>query len=116
MKTRRWSRTWADLNPVRGLVDFRSLTEADEDTLDEIIATTNGSHAKVCLIPEQIATEENVQYPGPLLHRVGGHLHRGGAARAVHQRRNGVLVDDYQAAIDELGFFADGAPSLLRPR
>ena len=52
----------ADLNPVRGLIDFRGLTEADEDTLDEIIATTNGSHAKVCLISEQIATEENVQY------------------------------------------------------
>ena len=52
----------AGLNPVRGLIDFRGLTGADEDVLNDIIATTNGSHAKVCLIPECIATEENVQY------------------------------------------------------
>ena len=107
----------ADLNPVRGLIDFRGLTGADEDTLDEIIATTNGSHAKVCLIPEQIATEENVQYLQGRCSTVWVATSSTEAALLTQYTHgaNGVLVDDYQAAIDELGFFADGAPSLLRP-
>lgn len=107
----------ADLNPVRGLIDFRGLTEADEDTLDEIIATTNGSHAKVCLIPEQIATEENVQYLQGRCSTVWVATSSTEAALLTQYTNgaNGVLVDDYQAAIDGLGFFADSAPSLLRP-
>lgn len=107
----------ADLNPVRGLVDFRSIVEADEDTLDDIIATTNGSHAKVCLISQEIATEENVQY-------LQGRCSTVWVATSSDQvslltqytnGANGVLVDDYQAALDTLAFFQDDAPSLLRP-
>lgn len=107
----------ADLNPVRGLVDFRGIAEADEDTLDDIIATTNGSHAKVCLISQEIATEENVQY-------LQGRCSTVWVATSSDQvslltqytnGANGVLVDDYQAALDTLAFFQDDAPSLLRP-
>ena len=107
----------ADLNPVRGLVDFRGIVEADEDTLDDIIATTNGSHAKVCLISQEIATEENVQY-------LQGRCSTVWVATSSDQvslltqytnGANGVLVDDYQAAMDTLAFFQDDAPSLLRP-
>ena len=107
----------ADLNPVRGLVDFRGIVEADEDTLDDIIATTNGSHAKVCLISQEIATEENVQY-------LQGRCSTVWVATSSDQvslmtqytnGANGVLVDDYQAALDTLAFFQDDAPSLLRP-
>lgn len=107
----------ADLNPVRGLVDFRGIVEADEDTLDDIIATTNGSHAKVCLISQEIATEENVQY-------LQGRCSTVWVATSSDQMSlvtqytngaNGVLVDDYQAALDTLAFFQDDAPSLLRP-
>lgn len=107
----------ADLNPVRGLVDFRSIVEADEDTLDDIIATTNGSHAKVCLISQEIATEENVQY-------LQGRCSTVWVATSSDQvslltqytnGANGVLVDDYQAALDTLAFFQDDAPSILRP-
>ncbi len=107
----------ADLNPVRGLVDFRGIVEADEDTLDDIIATTNGSHAKVCLISQEIATEENVQY-------LQGRCSTVWVATSSDQvslmtqytnGANGVLVDDYQAALDILAFFQDDAPSLLRP-
>ena len=107
----------ADLNPVRGLVDFRCIVEADEDTLDDIIATTNGSHAKVCLISQEIATEENVQY-------LQGRCSTVWVATSSDQvslltqytnGANGVLVDDYQAALDTLAFFQDDAPSLLRP-
>ena len=107
----------AGLNPVRGLIDFRSLTGADEDVLNDIIATTNGSHAKVCLIPECIATEENVQYLQGRCSTVWVATSSDEAALLMQYTNgaNGVLVDDYQAAIDELGFFADGAPSLLRP-
>lgn len=107
----------ADLNPVRGLVDFRGIVEADEDTLDDIIATTNGSHAKVCLISQEIATEENVQY-------LQGRCSTVWVATSSDQvslltqytnGANGVLVDDYQAALDTLAFFQDDAPSILRP-
>lgn len=107
----------ADLNPVRGLVDFRGIVEADEDTLDDIIATTNGSHAKVCLISQEIATEENVQY-------LQGRCSTVWVATSSDQvslltqytnGANGVLVDDYQAALDTLAFFQDDSPSLLRP-
>ena len=107
----------ASLNPVRGLVDFRDIVEADEDVLDDIIATTNGSHAKVCLISEAIATEENIQYLQGRCSTVWVAASSENAALLAQYTNgaNGVLVDDYQAAIDELGFFADGAPSLLRP-
>ena len=107
----------ADLNPVRGLVDFRGIVEADEDTLDDIIATTNGSHAKVCLISQEIATEENVQY-------LQGRCSTVWVATSSDQvslltqytnGANGVLVDDYQAALDTLAVFQDDAPSILRP-
>ena len=107
----------ASLNPVRGLVDFRDIVEADEDVLDDIIATTNGSHAKVCLISEAIATEENIQYLQGRCSTVWVAASSENAALLAQYTNgaNGVLVDDYQAAIDELGFFADGAPTLLRP-
>ena len=107
----------ADLNPVRGLVDFRGIVEADEDTLDDIIATTNGSHAKVCLISQEIATEEKEQY-------LQGRCSTVWVATSSDQvslltqytnGANGVLVDDYQAALDTLAFFQDDAPSILRP-
>ena len=107
----------ASLNPVRGLVDFRDIVEADEDVLDDIIATTNGSHAKVCLISEAIATEENIQYLQGRCSTVWVAASSENAALLAQYTNgaNGVLVDDYQAAIDALGFFQDGAPSILRP-
>ncbi len=79
----------ASLNPVRGMVDFRDIVEADEDVLDEIIAATNGSHAKVCLISEAIATEENVQYLQGRCSTVwvAASSEYRCAACAVHQRR-----------------------------
>ena len=107
----------ASLNPVRGLVDFRDIVEADEDVLDGIIATTNGSHAKVCLISEAIATEENIQYLQGRCSTVWVAASSENAALLTQYTNgaNGVLVDDYQAAIDALGFFQDSAPSILRP-
>lgn len=107
----------ADLNPVRGLVDFRGIVEADEDTLDDIIATTNGSHAKVCLISQEIATEENVQYLQGRCSTVwvATSSDRVSLLTQYTNGANGVLVDDYQAALDTLAFFQDDAPSLLRP-
>lgn len=107
----------ASLNPVRGLVDFRDIVEADEDVLDDIIATTNGSHAKVCLISEAIATEENIQYLQGRCSTVWVATGSETAALLAQYTNgaNGVLVDDYQAAIDALGFFQDDAPSILRP-
>lgn len=107
----------AALNPVRGLVDFRGIVEADEDTLDYIISTTNGSHAKVCLISQEIATEENVQYLQGRCSTVWVATSSDQASLMTQYTNgaNGVLVDDYQAAIDTLAFFKDDAPSILRP-
>ena len=107
----------ASLNPVRGMVDFRDIVEADEDVLDEIIAATNGSHAKVCLISEAIATEENVQYLQGRCSTVWVAASSNTAALLAQYTNgaNGVLVDDYQAAVEALAFFSDDAPSILRP-
>lgn len=107
----------AGLNPVRGLVDFRDITQADEDTLNYIISTTNGSHAKVCLISEAIATEDNIQYLQGRCSTVWVAASSSQAALLSQYTSgaNGVLVDDYQAALDALSFFDDDAPSLLRP-
>ena len=107
----------ADLNPVRGMVDFRGITEGDADTLLDIIKTTNGNHAKVALISEELATEDNVHYIQDRLVTVW--VETASETKALLQQytngANGVLVKDYQAAIDQLAFFKDDAPSLLRP-
>ena len=106
----------ASLVPVRGMVDFRSIKTCDEDTLLDIIKTTNGSNAKVALISEDIATKENVRYIQNRLVTVW--VETTSETKALLQQytngANGVLVADYQKAIDQLGFFQDDAPTLLR--
>ena len=104
----------AQLLHVRGMVDFRGM-ESVED-LTEIIKITNSSFAKVALLPETLATKENVQYLQGRLLTVWAEC--GSSMKSLLGQYtsgvNGVLVKDYNAAIDALEFFADDAPTLLR--
>ena len=102
----------ASLVYVRGMVDFRSA----EKTLDEIVRITNSAAAKVAVLSEAQATEDNVLYLQQRLMTVwtqcGSDMKS--LLNAYTSGVNGVLVCDYAAAIDALGFFDDDAPTLLR--
>lgn len=104
----------AQLEPVRGMVDFRSMETAGD--LNEIIKLTNGSFAKVALLPEHLATRENVRYLQGRLLTVWAECESGMKSLLGQYTNgvNGVLVKDYSAAIGALEFFADDAPTLLR--
>lgn len=106
----------AQLNPVRGLVDFRSIKEGDEDTIEMIIKKTNGSYAKVALLSEEFATEDNVKFIQGRLVTVW--VETAAETKSLLQQytngANGILVKDYQKAIDQMAFFKDDAPTLLR--
>lgn len=104
----------AQLLYVRGMVDFRSMEQVED--LNEIIRLTNSSFAKVALLPEELATEENVRYLQGRLLTVWAECESSMKALLGQYTGgvNGVLVKDYNAAIDALEFFADDAPSLLR--
>ena len=106
----------AQLNPVRGLVDFRAIKEGDEDTIEMIIKKTNGSYAKVALLSEEFATEDNVKFIQGRLVTVW--VETAAETKSLLQQytngANGILVKDYQKAIEQLAFFKDDAPTLLR--
>lgn len=105
----------ASLLYVRGLVDFRSMNEGD-CTLTDLIKITNGNAAKVALLPERLATEDNVRFLQERLITVWAECESSAKSLLTQYTNgvNGVLVDDYQMAVDALGFFDDDAPSLLR--
>lgn len=104
----------AQLLHVRGMVDFRSMETADD--LTEIIKIANGNFAKVALLPEHLATEENVQFLQGRLLTVWAECECSMKSLLGQYTNgtNGVLVKDYGAAIGALEFFDDDAPSLLR--
>ena len=106
----------AQLHPVRGLVDFRAITEVGEKTLEEIVKTTNGSYAKVALISQALATEDVVKRLQAQCTTVWVETDCDAKSLLTQYTNgaNGVLVKDYAAAIGQLAFFDDGAPSLLR--
>lgn len=104
----------AQLLHVRGMMDFRSMESADD--LTEIIRITNGNCAKVALLPEKMATKANVRFLQERLVTVWVECESSMKSLLTQYTcgANGVLVDDYRAAIDALEFFNDDAPSLLR--
>jgi len=102
----------ADLLYVRGMVDFRGA----QMPLSEIAALTNSSAAKVALLSEEMATEENILWLQQRLITVWAQC-SSDTHSLLNQYTdgiNGVLVDDYAAAIDVLEYFSDDAPVLLR--
>lgn len=104
----------AELLHVRGMVDFRSMETAGD--LNEIIRTTNGNRAKVALLPEAWADEDTVRYLQSRLLTVW--VECGSTMKSLLTQYtngvNGILTDDYTAAVEALEFFDDDAPSLLR--
>ena len=106
----------ADLPHVRGMLDYTSFEAPDRDALLDMVATTNGAHGKVILMSAAAATWENVRQ----LQKLGSTVW----ARTPADTRtlltmytngvNGVVVDDYAAAIRAVELFSDDAPTLLR--
>ena len=84
--------------------------------LDEIIRTTNASRAKVALLPEAWADEDTVRYLQSRLLTVWVECESTMKSLLTQYANgvNGVLTEDYSAAVAALEFFSDDAPSLLR--
>lgn len=106
----------AQLPHVRGMVDFRSIDAPDEAALEQIVRTTNASFAKVALLSESAATEDNVRWLQRRLITVWAEAGNtlSSLLGACTSGVNGMLVSDYAAAYEALAFFADDAPTLLR--
>ncbi len=106
----------AELVHVRGMLDYTAVKHPSRDELLDMVASTNGAHGKVIVIDAETATYENVR----LLQKLASTVW----ARTPTDTRtiltvytngvNGVVVDDYSAAIRAEEFFHDDAPSLLR--
>jgi glycerophosphoryl diester phosphodiesterase len=106
----------AALPHMRGLVDFTGFEVTGEDTLGEMIRITNGSGAKVALLPEELAGYENIRFLQGRLMSVWVRAGEGQASllRLLARGVNGLVVADYPAAFEVLGFFDGDVPALLR--
>lgn len=106
----------ADLVHVRGMLDYTAATNPSRDDLLDMVASTNGAHGKVILISEDAATYENIRFLQKLASTVW--VKTPTDTRTIMtvytNGANGVVVDDYQAAIRAEEFFDDDVPSLLR--
>ena len=106
----------ADLVHVRGMLDFTSVKSPTRKQLTDMIASTNGAHGKIILISAEAASRDNVS----LLRSLGSTVWvktptDAKTIMAMYTRGvNGVLVDDYKAAVKAVEFFNDDAPTLLK--
>ena len=106
----------ADILHVRGMLDYSAVTDPDRKDLVNMIASTNGAHGKVIILSEQAATRENVRLLQSLASTVWVRTpsDTNSLLTAYTNGVNGVVVDDYTAALKAEEFFRDDAPSLLR--
>ena len=106
----------ADLLHVRGMLDYTAVLDPSREELLDMIASTNGAHGKVILLGSEAATRENVRFLQKLASTVWVFTTTDTRAimTAYTNGVNGVLVDDYEAAIRAEELFRDGAPTLLR--
>ena len=106
----------ADLVHVRGMLDYTAVKNPSRDDMLDMIASTNGAHGKVILISADAATYENVRFLQKLASTVW--VETPTDTRTIMtvytNGANGVVVDDYRAAIRAEEFFDDDVPSLLR--
>lgn len=115
-RNKKYVKSVADLLHVRAMLDFTSEKSPDRKTLTEMVAAVNGAHGKVVLINAEAATHENVN----LLQSLGATVWVLSPTdtkilMTVYTNGvNGVLVDDYNAAIKLEEFFNDDAPTLLK--
>lgn len=106
----------ADLLHVRGMLDYTAVLEPTREELLDMIASTNGAHGKVILLGSEAATWENVRFLQKLASTVWVFTPTDPRAilTAYTNGVNGVLVDDYEAAIRAEELFRDDVPTLLR--
>ncbi|MBR3358817.1 MAG: hypothetical protein IKG46_13445 [Solobacterium sp.] len=106
----------ADLLHVRGMLDYSALDSLSRKDITDMTAAVNGAHGKVVILSEKAATYENVRLLQSLCTTVWVKTSADWKNILTQYTNgvNGVVVDDYTAAIDALGFFRDDAPSLLR--
>ena len=106
----------ADLLHVRGMLDYSSMTSVDRKTLLDMIASVNGAHGKVVILSSEAATRENILLLQSLCASVWVKTETDTKTIVTHYTNgvNGVLVDDYKAAISAMELFRDDAPTLLR--
>lgn len=108
----------ADLLHVRGMLDFTGENNPSRKTLTEMVASVNGAHGKVVLLNAEAATKENIKLLQSLCATVWVQAPADADTKTLvtfyTHGVNGVLVDDYNAAIHAEELFQDDAPSLLR--
>ena len=106
----------ADLLHVRGMLDFTAVTAPERGDLVGMAAAVNAAHGKVLILSEEAATRENVR----LLQSLAATVWVSAAADTktlvtlYAYGVNGVVTDDYEAALRAEELFRDDAPSLLR--
>ncbi len=106
----------ADLPHVRGMLDCTAVEKTDRKTLLSLIADVNTAHGKVILLSHRAATRENVRLLQSLMATVWVQCPPDikSLAACCAMGVNGIVTDDYTAALKVLGLFRDDAPSLLR--
>ena len=106
----------ADLLHVRGMLDYTAVTAPAREELVDMVAAVNGAHGKVILLAQEAATRENVRLLQSLASTVWVQTDTDTKSLVTMYANgvNGVLVDDYEAAIRAEELFRDDAPTLLR--
>ena len=106
----------ADLQDVRGMLDYSAVKSVNRDTLLDMIASTNDAHGKVILISEDIASRGCIRKLQSLGSTVWAISDSDTESLVTLYARgiNGVLVDDYKAAYKSEELFHDSEPTLLR--
>ncbi|MDY3765356.1 MAG: glycerophosphodiester phosphodiesterase family protein [Lachnospiraceae bacterium] len=102
---------------VLGIIDY---TDAEVDTtresLGDIVSLTNANHAKIALIPEEIATRETVDYLRGRLTTVW--VETSSDEKAIYTQltngANGIVCADYAAVVEALESFDGEAAVQLR--
>ena len=108
-----------------GVIDFREKELAPsegrsmQDVLDDIIYTTNMSNAKTAVIPESIATKENVEY---MQHRLitvwvaeeSGPEDAAMLHNAIQSGANGIVTDTPEKLIDAYSLYRYEPSVLVR--
>lgn len=106
----------ADLIYVRGMLDYSEYTDPDTSDLTEMVASVNGAHGKVIILSQDAADYETVRKLQSLAATVWVKS-KSDLRSLLTMYTNGVdgiVVDDYNAAIRAEEFFQDDVPSLLR--
>ncbi len=107
----------ADLLHVRGMLDYTEVRNPDRKALTQMVADVNGSHGKVILLSAEAATRDNVRLLQSLASTVWVQTPADLKSLMTMYTNgvNGIVTDDYEAAIRAEERFQDDAPSLLRP-